>query len=77
MNDAQARNLACAITMQAVKDFFATGATSKKQKEILKELRSKWMDFITNGTSVMVAEQLELHPQEIAERLRRDVEIML
>ena len=61
------RNLACAIVMQAVKDYIS--GTPKKQAEILKDLRSTWMDFITEGTSVLVAEQLELHPQEIAERM--------
>lgn len=77
MTNAQARNLACAITMQAVRDYFASGVTPKKQKEVLKDLRSKWMDFITNSTSIAVADQLELHPDEIRERVRRDNENML
>ena len=71
MTNAQARELACAITMQAVKDYFARNATVKKRREILKDLRSAWMDFITDGTSVAVADQLEKHPKEIAERMRR------
>jgi hypothetical protein len=29
------------------------------------------MDMLTNGTSINVAEQLEKHPAEIKERLRR------
>lgn len=77
MNDAQMRNLACAITMQAVKDYFAKGVTAKQQESILCDLRSKWMDFITDGTSVAVANQLELHPDEIRERVHRDVESMI
>lgn len=72
MTDAQVRNLACAITMQAVRDYFHADGQPKKQNAILKELRSKWMDFITNGTSVAVADQLEKHPDEIRERLRRN-----
>ena len=75
MNDANIRNLACGITMQAVKDYFEAEGQPKKQNTILKELRSKWMDFITNGTSVVVAEQLELHPEEIRERLEKHHEI--
>ena len=75
MNDAQTRNLTCAIIMQAVKDYFDANGNTKKQETILKELRSKWMDFITNGTSVIVAEQLELHPEEIRERLEKHHEI--
>ena len=66
MTEADVRELTCAITMQAVKDYFNPKTTPEKQKVILKELRSKWMDFITNGTSIIVAEQLELHPEEIA-----------
>ena len=72
MKDTQARELACAITMQAVRDYFAPNATEEKQKKILKELRSKWMDFITNGLSITVAKQLEANPDEIRERVRND-----
>lgn len=75
MTDANIRNLACAITMQAVRDYFKT--TQKGKNKILKDLRSEYMDFITNGTSVTVADQLELHPNEIRERLRRDNTDML
>lgn len=71
MTNSDVRNLACAITMQAVKDYFDPNATPEKRKVILKELRSTWMDTITNGTSVAVADQLELHPKEIAARLRK------
>jgi hypothetical protein len=71
MSDVAIRNLAAAITLQAVKDFVS--GTLKQQKTILKDLRSSRMNFITNGMSTVVAEQLELHPDEIAERLHRDV----
>ena len=70
MTDARYRNLACAITMQAVKDYFHSTASGKAQ--ILEELRSKYMEFITNGTSVIVAEQLELHPKEIRARMLKE-----
>lgn len=75
MTDAQSRELACAITMQAVRDYFAPKVTEKKRKEILKDLRSKWMDFITSGTSIAIADKLEKNPEEIAERLRKHHEI--
>lgn len=71
MSDVAIRNLAAAITLQAVKDFVS--GTPKQQKAILKDLRSSRMNFITSGMSTVVAEQLELHPDEIAERLHRDV----
>ena len=87
MMDANIRNLACAITMQAVRDYFTKRECktkekteelfAKKRKAILKDLRSTWMKTITDGMSLIVAEQLELHPDEIAERLRRNCEDVL
>jgi hypothetical protein len=74
MTNQNIRNLACAITLQAVRDYFDT-TSSKKKATILKDLRSSWMNAITNGTSVIVAEQLELHPEEIAARLRQNHEM--
>lgn len=70
MTNGQARNLACAITLQAVKDYLKEGKTDAKRQAILKELRSPYMQLITDGTSVTVAEQLEKNPKEIAERLQ-------
>lgn len=76
MTDQSIRNLACAIIMQAVKDYFEANTTDKQRNAILKDLRSSRMDFISNGTSVIVAEQLELHPKEIAARMRQHHEIV-
>ena len=70
MTNTHVRNLACAITMQAVRDYFNDGVTAARQQAILKELRSTYMQFITDGTSVTIAEQLEKNPKEIAERLK-------
>ncbi len=67
MKESAVRNLAAATIMQAVRDFFRS---PKKQSEILKDLRSPWMELFTDGMSVIVAEQLELHPKEIAERIK-------
>lgn len=72
MTNSDVRELTCAITMQAVRDYFARGVTADKQRLILRELRSEWMDYITNGTSVFVAEQLEKNPKEIKARLRKE-----
>lgn len=68
MRDYNIRQLSCAVVMQAVEDYFKTTTGNKQQ--ILKDLRSKWMDTFTDGTSVIVAEQLELHPEEIRARLK-------
>lgn len=69
MNDFAIRQLAAAVTLQAVKDFF--NSSTKKKKLILKDLRSAWMQAFTNGTSVNVANELEKHPEVIRERLHR------
>lgn len=67
MTDQNIKDLAASITLQAVKDYFDK---PKQQKAILKDLRSPWMDMLTNGMSVLVAEQIEKHPDEIAQRIR-------
>ena len=67
MTDHNIRNLACAIIMQAVRDYFRSSSSQKAL--ILKDLRSSYMDMMSNGTSVVVAEQLEKHPEEIRTRL--------
>ena len=69
MNEAGIRNLACAIIMQAVRDYLRSA--SGKKELILKDLRSPYMDMLSNGMSVVVAEQLEKHPEEIRARLRK------
>lgn len=63
------RQLAYAIVLQAVKDFFNTSTAGKRA--ILKDLRSSYMNSITSGTSRNIAEQLEKHPEEIRKRLHR------
>ena len=69
MNTENIRSLTSAIMLQAVKDF-ARGS-AKIRQAILKDLRSKWMDFISDGFSLIVAEQLEKHPEEIIARMRK------
>lgn len=71
MTNAQARNLACAITLQATKDYLEAGTTDAKKQAILKELRSPYMQLITNETSLTVAERLEKNPKAIADRLNK------
>ena len=63
------RQLAMAILLQATRDY-CRNKSDGNRKAILKDLRSNHMDFVSNGTSIMVADQLEKHPEEIAERLR-------
>ena len=69
MKDFAVRQLAAAVTLQAAKDYFR--ADDKQKRTILKDLRSNWMDTFTNGTSILVAKQLEFHPAEVEARLCR------
>lgn len=62
------RSLAAATVMQAVQDYFEF---PNERKLILHDLRSEWMQYLTNGISLNVAEQLELHPKQIRARLRK------
>lgn len=68
------KQLAAAITLQAVKEYVY--GTASRRKTILSDLRSMWMDFITDGFSLIVAEQLEKRPDEICENLRLHHEIV-
>lgn len=70
------RNLACAVMIQAARDYCGQDDPKKREK-ILKDLRSNWMETLTDGTSIIIAEQLELHPKEIAERLRQNYESLV
>ena len=69
MSDKSIRSIAAAVLMQAVRDYVK--ATESKRNAILKDLRSKWMDFLSDGFSLTVANELEKHPAEIAARLQR------
>lgn len=69
-----ARQLVMTIIYRAAEDYCFT-VSDKKKQAILKDLRSPCMNDISNGMSILVAEQLELHPEEIAERLQRHSEV--
>lgn len=63
------KNLLAAIMLQAAKDY--VDGTEAEKKQILRDLRSKYMRSLTDDQSAIIAEQLELHPTEIAERLNK------
>lgn len=72
MNDNVIRQLSAAVLLRAVKDYFGKKSTPKRRAEILKDLRSPWMDFLTNGDAIKVAERLEKYPDEIRKRLKKE-----
>lgn len=63
------RQLGYAIAIQALRDYF--NAPTKKRQIILRELKSTWMDFITNGLSVILAEKLEKNPKEVYRNFKK------
>lgn len=69
--DYNIRQLTAAIVYQAVKDYCNKKTTKEQQKVILKDLRSSYMDLLTDGDSVIIARELELRPHEIAGRIRK------
>ena len=64
------KNLACAVLLQATKDYFKS--TESQQKQIIKDLRSTWMEQFSNGLSLVVANELIKNPEEIQERIKRN-----
>ncbi len=69
------KNLASAVLLQAAKDYCA--GTEKEQAKISEELRSEWMQELTQGISLVVAEQLEKNWKSIAPRLEWDQQNMV
>ena len=65
------RSLGKAIVYEAIKEFAEEKNNPKMQHKILKDLRSPYMDFVSEGMSVIVAEKLETNPDEICDRVRR------
>lgn len=63
------RQLACAVMLQATRDYVR--GTKAERDSILKDLRSPWMDHLTQGTSNIVAERLENNIGSISRRLRK------
>ena len=66
-----ARQLVASILLQGVKDYCKTDS-EKMQNAILKDLRSSHMDFISDGMSVVTAEQLEKNGSAIRERILKE-----
>lgn len=71
-----AHHLIAAVLLQATKDYCGTRSESSRDT-IIKDLRSSRMDYMSNGMSIVVAEQLKLHPDEIRDRVRRNCEDMV
>lgn len=60
--------LGTAVILQSVRDYMV--ASPQKQKVIIKDLKSEWVDFLTDGMSVVAAEQLQKNPEKISAKCR-------
>ena len=65
------RQLGASITLQAIRDFIEARHEPKKQAAIIKQLRSPYMELISDGLSPMLAEKLETRPREVCNRVKK------
>ena len=63
------KNLGCAIAIQAAKDYASVDATPQKRGVIIRQLRSDWMNFITDGKASMLADALKRDYKAVANTL--------
>ena len=73
MKSKNIRNLASAIMLQATKEYCGLDPEPASKTSILRDLRSPWMNGLTDGMSVVVAERLEKHWREIKKRLKGEL----
>jgi hypothetical protein len=65
------KQLGMAITYEAIEEFIEDNGHPRKQAAIIKQLKTPYMDFISNGLSVILAEKLETNPTEVCERVKK------
>lgn len=66
--DKSLKALGTAVVLQAVRDYMVS--SPQRQKVIIKDLKSEWVDFLTDGMSVVAAEQLLNNPEKISATCR-------
>lgn len=65
------KELCMRITYESIEEFIEKYGKEKAQNKIIKELKSPWMKFVSNGLSIILAEKLETNPAEICDRVKR------
>jgi hypothetical protein len=66
------RNLGAAIVLQAVKDYFDPKERFGKKATIRKHLKAPGLVALSDGLSLVAAEELKKNPKAIAERLGKE-----
>lgn len=62
------KQLGCAVAIQAAKDY--EKANPAKRRTILKDLRSDYMDAITGGLSIHLADALQKNCADVLARIK-------
>jgi hypothetical protein len=62
------RQLGCAVAIQAAKDY--EKATPAQRRHIIKDLRSDYMETITDGLSVYLADALRNNHTAVIKRIK-------
>ena len=63
------RNLGCAVIREALKEYFEVDKYGKKS--IIEDLKGDWMDWFTDGLSIVAAQHLESNPRAIQKVLKK------
>ena len=69
------KNLGARVCLEAAREYCECTTTPAKKKTIIKDLKGQWMDFLTNGVSKTVADELLKNEKEIAVRLKKIEEV--
>ena len=67
--------LASRTLLEAAKEYCEYGRTEGEKKSIIRDLKGEWMNFLTDGMSTVVAEELLKNEKEIAVRLKKIEEV--
>lgn len=59
------KELGCAVVLESIKEFFEEVDNVYKQRKIIRELCSEWMDWLSDGYSLMVARELKNNPAKV------------
>ena len=63
------QQLGYAVAVQAIRDFF--NGSKKNKDAVIKDLKSPWMDLLTNGLSLHLAKELETNPKQVLRRFNK------
>ena len=69
--DERYRELGATITYQAIRDFIENRKDAQKRATIIQQLKSPYMDLISNGLAPILAQKLATNPREVCNRVKQ------